>query len=48
MNTALRKTGHASLVLPDEVVNERMEVYVAVVSDDRLSASMSQYLGRLN
>jgi hypothetical protein len=48
LNAALRKSGHASLVLPDEVVNERMEVYAAVVSDDKLSASMSHYLGRLN
>ncbi|HMI03129.1 MAG TPA: DUF6266 family protein [Pedobacter sp.] len=48
LNAALRKSGHASLDLPDELVNERMEVYVTVVSNDKLSASMSQYLGRLN
>ncbi|WP_285055521.1 DUF6266 family protein [Pedobacter ginsengisoli] len=48
LNAALRKTGHTSLTLPDGVAGERMEVYVAVVSDDRRSASMSQYLGALN
>ena len=48
LNAASRKSGQASLSLPDEVIAERMEVYVAVVSDDKRNASKSQYLGRLN
>lgn len=48
LSGARRKQGFDVLEIPAALVSERIEVYVAVVSDDRGEVSTSQYLGRLN
>lgn len=45
---ARRISGQDLLPLPASVLDKRMELYIAFVSDDRLSVSDSVYLGRIN
>jgi len=45
---ARRMTGKDILPLPGSYLDKQMEVYLAFVSDDRLSVSDSQYLGSIN
>ena len=48
LSGARRIIGQDILQLPPALLGERMEVYVAMISDDRKRNSDSQYLGRLN
>ena len=48
LSGARRIMGQDMLHLPSALLGERMEVYVATLSDDRKRNSNSQYLGRLN
>lgn len=43
-----RLVGNDFLIIPFELITQRMEIYVSVISDDRKSISNSQYLGRFN
>lgn len=45
---ARRKLGQDTLPLPKSLLDKRMEVYLAFISDDRSSVSTSQYLGQIN
>jgi len=48
LSGARRRMGYDFLELPPTLLAERMELYIAVVSDNRMRSSMSQYLGRIN
>lgn len=48
LSGAKRSAGSDDLKLPAPLLGKTMEIYIAVVSDDRTQVSTSQYLGRLN